>query len=187
MKKGYEKSFIEKSIVSLNKKNNKSAVQILSMKKEDSVIKTSPRHDSGFVPLGHAMSSLELDTGNITAEVTKEFFGQYFENVRIISQVDENAKSSDTIIVIEPVLSNFSYALPLTNLGFTMTPNIEFNLNVKIYKKSALIFDKTYFSGRIYAESSMGSTLYDDTSKTLHLGLFNLYKLIVKDIAFAIN
>ncbi len=187
MKKGYEKSFIEGGIVNLNKKNDKTSIQVVSIKKEDSIIKTSPRHDSGFVPLGHAMSSLEIDAGSITAEVTKEFFQQYFEKVEITQYVNNNAKADDTVVVIEPILSNFSYALPLTNLGFTMTPNIEFNLNVKVYKKDSLVFDKIYFSGRIYAESSMGSTLYDDTSKTLHIGLFNLYKLIVKDIAKSIQ
>jgi hypothetical protein len=187
IKSDYKRDYIQSDISQNLQKNETEKVVILTDAETDELyVKYSPITKGMDTPLGHALSSLELPIGQITREITYEFYNQYFDNIeRSNNHLVINDKSKN--IIIKPSVINFSYALPLTNMGFTMTPNINFVLQLEVYKNNKIIMKKNYSSGTIYGETSMGSSLYEDTSKAFHKGLFNFYKIVNHDIIMAIS
>lgn len=187
MKKDYNRDFISTELVQSIQKNQAEKVIILTDSEIDKLyVKYSPTTSNLDTPLGQAMSTLTLPIGQITREVTYEFYSQYFDKVeRSNNQAIIKEEFKD--IILKPKITSFNYAVPLTNMGLTMTPNIHFVLNLEVYKNNKMIMSKSYDSGTIYGETSMGSSLYDDTNKALHKGLFNLYKIVNQDIIIAIT
>jgi hypothetical protein len=187
IKSEYKNEYIQSDIIHNLQKNKTERLIVLTEAETDDIyIKYSPVTHNMDTPLGHALSSLELPIGKITREVTYEFYNQYFysterSNNKQIMHLEPNA------IIVKPKTINFSYALPVTNMGFTMTPHINFVLQLEIHKNGKVILSKNYDSGIIYGETSMGSSLYEDTSKAFHKGLFNLYKIINQDVIMALS
>lgn len=187
IKSEYKNEYIQSDIMDNLQKNQSERFIVLTESEIDNTyIKYSPITHNMDTPLGHALSSLELPTGKITREVTYEFYNQYFYNIER-SNNKQIIKLEPNVIIIKPKTINFNYALPVTNMGFTMTPHIHFVLQLEVYKNGKIILSKNYDSGIIYGETSIGSTLYEDTSKAFHKGLFNLYKIINQDVVMALS
>jgi hypothetical protein len=187
MKVDYKRDYISNNLISGIEKNKIDDLIIMTNSDEDiSYTKITPTTNGFDTPLAHSMSTLTLPIGEITKEVTYEFYNQYFEKASKSNDINLPNKNFSGII-ISPKVENFNYSLPFTNIAFTMTPHISFILHIKVYKNTKLIMEKSYNSGIIYGETSIGSSLYEDTSKAFHKGLFNLYKIVNQDVVMAVS
>jgi len=181
IKSEYNRAHIQGELKDSNAKKSDINVVVYTTKKDDvATIETRPKSFTG------GANTLEVQTGIIGREITYEFFKQYFERV---SKVDNIENMDNSTVVIQPRISMFEYEFDsLSNLGFAITPKIHFLFNISIRKNSKMVFSKTYDSGVVAGETYFVSgSPYESINKALHVSLFNLYKLIVKDIAKSIQ
>ncbi|GEM_PF-1771953 len=131
---------------------------------------------------GISAVELELPVGLITREITYEFFKQYFSKVEKVSDEKLLEKNGYQIVLI-PATEAFYYE----PVAMFATAGVRFKLHIIINKNNKTVFNKIYDSGLINGEMSiMTSSLQESANKTFHKGLFNLYKIINKDIALVI-
>ena len=181
LKSEYNRSYIEKELnATLQKRNDMDVIVYTTKADDDAVVVARPQSFTG------GANTLEVQTGIIGREVTYEYFKQYFNNVIKTNKFDSQ---KNTMIVINPKISLFEYEMDsLSNLGFAITPKIHFLFSVTVSQNYKVVFSKTYDSGVVAGETyMMSASPYEKINQALHMSLFNLYKIISKDIAEAIK
>ncbi|WP_067174754.1 hypothetical protein [Sulfurospirillum sp. UCH001] len=121
----YNPDYVSQSIEKNYKKVDSVSVGII---KNDEIL---PR-ESDNVALGKI--TLNLETGDINSNISKEFFSQYFSNVKLINP------SEKADIIIKSKIDNYSYLFNKPSDGSTIT----LNYSIEVYKKDKLILKKTY-------------------------------------------
>lgn len=126
-------------------------------------------------------TTLFLNIGNINTQVTKEFFAQYFKDVKISKE-----KTSKGLF-IDSSITDFKYAY---GEGFSDDCKIWFTLNLKVYFNDKKILDKSYneFYNNNVLLTEHSLTLFYEPVEAFHKGLIEVYsKQVVPDLVEALK
>lgn len=132
-------------------------------------------------------TTLTMPLGNITKQIAIEVFSRHFEGADSAPQLPS---VSTYRIAVNPRVSHFEYAYnQLKNLGFAITPEINLNLDVKLFDATGRqIMAKTYSSGLRSGESYMVSgSPAEKINQALHRALFELMEDAAADTVAQLN
>lgn len=162
-------------------KINERVLIVMSEQEQEWVYSGNPTSFTG------GATTLTIPLGNITKQIAIEVFSRHFRGTESATQLPDD---STYRIAVNPRVSHFDYAYnQLKNLGFAITPEIQLDLNVKMFDGlGKQVMEKTYSSGLRSGESYMVSgSPAEKINQTLHRALFELMEDAAVDAVAELN
>lgn len=132
-------------------------------------------------------TTLTVPLGNITKQIALEVFSRRFAAADAAVELPTDSAYR---IVVNPRVSRFEYAYnQLKNIGFAITPEVQLDLDVKLYDASgSQVLAKSYESGIRSGDSYMVSgSPAEKINQTMHRTLFELMEQAADDTVAALD